>query len=40
MSEAMYHITSIDLLKEVIIQIVALLRACLWEGCDKVSKGK
>jgi hypothetical protein len=36
----MYHITSIDLLKEVIIQIVALLRAYLWEGCDKVSRGK
>jgi hypothetical protein len=39
-SQAIYHITSIDLVKEVIKRIITLLRAYLWVSCDKVTGGK
>jgi hypothetical protein len=39
-SQTIYHITSIDLPKEVVNNIVALLRAYFWAGCDKVTGGK
>jgi hypothetical protein len=39
-SQAIYHSTSIDLPKEVLARIIALLRAYFWAGCDKVIGGK
>jgi hypothetical protein len=38
-SQTIHHITSIDLPKEVIHRIMALLRAFLWAGRDKVTGG-
>ena len=39
-SQAIYHLTSLDLPMEVISRIKSLLRAYLWAGCDKVTGGK
>jgi hypothetical protein len=38
-SRAICHTTSVDLPKEVLARIIALLRAYLWSGCDKVTGG-
>jgi hypothetical protein len=35
-SQAIYHIISIDLLKEVTKRIIALIRDYLWERGDKI----
>jgi hypothetical protein len=39
-SQAIYHITSLDLPKELLKNIRSLLRAYLWADCEKVSSGK
>jgi hypothetical protein len=39
-SPAIYHISSLDLPKEVLTYIRSLLRAYLWADCEKVSDGK
>ena len=39
-SQAIYHLTALVIPKEVNKSIIALLRAYLWGGCDKVSGGK
>jgi hypothetical protein len=39
-SQAIYHITSLELLKEVMNNIASLLHAYLWAGCNKVTGGK
>ena len=39
-SQAIYHLTPLQLPKEVLQKITSLLRAYLWAGCDKVTGGK
>jgi hypothetical protein len=39
-SQAIYHITSLDLPKEVMNNITSLFHAYLWAGCNKVTGGK
>jgi hypothetical protein len=39
-SQALYHITSIDLPKEIIQRIIALLRAYIWVVCYKETNDK
>jgi hypothetical protein len=39
-AQAIYHIISLELLKEVLKNIIVVLHEFLCASCDKVSKGK